>query len=74
MNVRADCNGCSGGYQTEGNTIAIGNMACTLAYCGDASLDSQYTQALSSASTFARNGDQLLLSYSEGTMRFLASP
>lgn len=74
LNVRADCNMCNGGYETEGNNIQVGNMACTLAYCGDASLDSQYTSALSSASTFARNGDELLLAYSGGTMRFLVSP
>jgi heat shock protein HslJ len=74
VNVQADCNRCNGPYEIEGNNIDVGLMACTLAFCGDASLDSQYTAALSGASSFVRSGDELLLSYSGGTMRFQLSP
>ena len=74
VNVRTDCNRCSGAYETEGNNIEIGLLACTVAFCGDASLDSQYTAAISGASSFVRNGNELLLSYSGGTMRFQVSP
>jgi heat shock protein HslJ len=46
LNGKADCNTFNGIYsQQNGFTIKLG--ASTMAYCGDASLDLQYTQLLS---------------------------
>jgi heat shock protein HslJ len=46
LNGKADCNTFNGVYsQQNGFTIKLG--ASTMAYCGDASLDLQYTQLLS---------------------------
>jgi heat shock protein HslJ len=71
LDARADCNGCFGSYETEGISISIGPMGCTLAFCPPPSFDSQYTRALGSVSAFVRQGDELLLTYAEGVMRFL---
>ncbi len=73
VNALADCNNCNSSYETTSGSITIGMLACTRAYCGDASLDAQYTAALSSASSFSRGGDVLLLTYNGGTMRFLTA-
>jgi heat shock protein HslJ len=75
VNVRADCNVCNGSYENKfGNSLVIGNLACTLAYCGPLSLDSRYTSALGSTSSFSRTGNELFLDYNGGTMNFLVNP
>ena len=71
--AQVDCNVCNGSYQTEGNSINFGLMACTLAACPPGSLDSQYQAALGSTSTFVRSGSELSLGYAGGTMRFTLS-
>jgi heat shock protein HslJ len=75
LNVKADCNLCNGSYEsTFGNNLEIGLLACTLAHCGPESLDFRYTSALGSTSSFRREGDELILDYSGGTMNFTVSP
>jgi len=71
--AQVDCNVCNGPYETEGNAINFGLMACTLAACSPGSLDSQYQAALGSTSTFVRSGSELSLGYAGGTMRFTIS-
>ena len=68
--AQVDCNVCNGPYETEGNSISIGVMACTLAACPPGSLDTQYQAALGSLSTFVRSGSELSIRYAGGTMRF----
>jgi heat shock protein HslJ len=68
--VRADCNTCSGGYETNGNAIAIGPLACTRAYCGEDSFFDAYVAGLTGASAFARRGETLELTSSGGSMTF----
>jgi heat shock protein HslJ len=70
VNLTVDCNRCRGSYEAEGNSLTLGLMACTLAYCGDDSLDSDYMAALGSVSNYARHGQELLIDYADGTMRF----
>lgn len=71
--AQVDCNVCNGSYETEGNSISFGLMACTLAACPPGSLDSQYQAALGSTSTFVRSGSELSLGYAGGTMRYSLS-
>ena len=71
--AQVDCNVCNGSYETEGNSINFGLMACTLAACPPGSLDSQYQAALGSTSTYVRSGSDLSLGYAGGTMRFIVS-
>jgi heat shock protein HslJ len=73
VQVRADCNHCSGGYETNGNAITIGPLACTRAYCGDDSFFDAYVAGLTSASAFARRGETLELTSSAGSMSFRVS-
>jgi len=71
LQLTVDCNRCNGSYEANGNNLTIEPlMACTLAYCGDDSLDSTYMAALGSISRYARQGQELLIDYADGTMRF----
>lgn len=70
VSIRADCNVCNGSFETEGNNLSIGLLACTRAFCGPLSFFDQYTAALSTVSSFVRRGDELELVYSGGTMKF----
>ena len=55
LNGKADCNTFNGVYsQQNGFTIKLG--ASTMAYCGDASLDLQYTQLLSNVAAGGPDG------------------
>ena len=73
VHSQVDCNRCNGSYETEGNSISLGLMACTLAACLPGSLDHQFQTALGSATSFVRTGEELSVRYAGGTMRFRAS-
>ena len=73
VHAEVDCNRCNGSYETEGNSITMGLMACTLAACPPGSLDHQFQTALGSATSFVRTGVELSVRYAGGTMRFRAS-
>ena len=52
---KADCNNISGTYSQEGGfTITLGPS--TMAYCGETSMDQQYTQLLSSVAAGGPDG------------------
>lgn len=70
VNVKADCNRCFGGYQTQGNAMTIGPLGCTLAACGPDSLFDEYIAALTTATAFSRQADGLEIDYSGGIMSF----
>ena len=71
--AKVDCNRCNGSYETEGNSITFGLMACTLAACLPGSLDQQFLAALGSVTSFVRTGAELSMRYAGGTMRFRVS-
>jgi heat shock protein HslJ len=73
LGVTADCNVCGGVYETNGDNISINVEFCTLAFCGEESLDQDYLAALAQTTSFARQGQNLSLEYNEGTMRFQVS-
>ena len=73
LGARADCNACNGSYELTGNAMDVGLMACTLAYCGDASHHDRYLRALGAAESFDITGDRLSIDYDGGRMRFLAN-
>ncbi len=69
FNARADCNQCSGGYTTEGNSISTGGaVGCTRAFCPPPSFFDEYAAALSSMSSFVRSGAQLRIQYAGGEL------
>jgi heat shock protein HslJ len=73
VNIRADCNRCSGTYEANGNQLTIGPLGCTRAFCGPGSFFDEYVAALQSASSFTRRGNELVITYTGGTMRFEVS-
>jgi heat shock protein HslJ len=73
INVQADCNLCNGGYEASGNNLSIGNLACTRAACPPDSLFDEYVAALSSATSYRRSGNQLLIDSGTGAMAFRVS-
>ncbi len=68
--VMADCNACSGTYSMNGSSIDIGVLACTRAFCGDASLDAEYLSVLDGATSIAVSDSELTLRGANGTARF----
>jgi len=74
VSIGADCNRCNGAYEANGSQLSIGPLGCTRAFCGPDSFFDEYVAALESASSFARRGNELAISYSGGTMRFEVSP
>ncbi len=68
-NIKADCNFCNGGYQAQGTRLQMGALACTKAFCPPPSFSDRYIAALSSATSFQRRGDELLVIFPEGRLR-----
>jgi heat shock protein HslJ len=70
-NVKADCNMASLTYTTNGNQLTIHAGPMTLAYCGTASLSSEFVNALEQATSYSLQGSTLTInSGSNGTMDF----
>jgi heat shock protein HslJ len=72
VSARADCNTCSGSYSLSGESISIGPLACTRAFCGEASLDTIFTQGLSDARTATLDEGLLQLRGPAVTLKFRA--
>jgi heat shock protein HslJ len=73
VEVRADCNRCSGPYQTGGASLTIDPLACTLAACPLPSLGPKFTDALTRVSSYIQTQGELILVYDDGTLRLLAA-
>jgi heat shock protein HslJ len=71
LGIQADCNRVLGEYVGENGILDITLGPSTLAACGPDSIDTEFTQALSSASLyFFQDGDLFIdLIYDSGTMR-----
>ena len=53
VSARVDCNRCAGRYQVDGPALTINPvLACTRAACALPSLESQFTEALTSVSSY----------------------
>ncbi len=73
LHVNADCNVCNGSYTATASTLAIDPLlACTRAACPPGSLADSYLAALTSARSWALEDAELLVTYDEGTLRFVA--
>ena len=69
--VKADCNLCSGPYTLSGDSLQIGALACTRAFCGAASSDTAFLDILTNARTHAVRGIELSIDSPKGVARFL---
>jgi heat shock protein HslJ len=71
LSLRADCNRGTGGYATNGNTLTVGPVAITKAYCAaTAPLDDEYVRLLGGENVVVADATTLVLSSSQGTLRF----
>jgi len=69
--ARIDCNRGSGSFTLSGETITIGAMAVTRAYCGKtAVVGDAFTSTLSGDHVVSRTATSLVLSSPRGTLRF----
>lgn len=68
----AGCNSYSGSFTYDNSTLAFGQMIRTLMACEEALMTQEdaYLAALSTASGYTVNGDQLQLSYDGGVLTF----
>ena len=73
VSARADCNNCNSTYSTNGASLTIGAMACTRAFCGEASFSDEYIAALDGATSWEGSRNELRLIYPGGTLSFLAA-
>jgi hypothetical protein len=70
------CNGYSGSYQVEGNSISFGAITSTKMACADSQMTEQegrYFQALETASEYELNGDQLRITSDDSVLIFEAA-
>jgi heat shock protein HslJ len=72
VSVRADCNTCNGVFSLTGQTLTAGpTLICTRAACPTMAFENTYTQLIAGDSTVSLNGNQLVLTSSRGTLRFM---
>jgi len=69
----SDCNSCGGSYTLSGSSLDLSALACTRAFCGDASLDAAYSQALSGTKTVSITGSQMTITGGGVTVQFKRS-
>ena len=71
LGVRADCNRCQGAYEASPGTLAMNPlMACTLAYCQSAPLDTLYVSLLLDSTSWTVEDACLELRSARGALRF----
>jgi heat shock protein HslJ len=72
VSARVDCNRCAGGFTAATDTLAIGAMACTRAYCtASAPYDSRFETLLAGAQRWEARGEALEIKSERGSLRFV---
>jgi heat shock protein HslJ len=75
VNVRADCNRGSGGYEVNGTQMKFGAIALTRMMCPQGSQDMEFLRSLAQVTGYTMARGELLLALADGaTMRFRAAP
>jgi heat shock protein HslJ len=69
LSVVADCNRCGSTYEAGSGTLGVATMACTLAYCATAPVDTQFSGLVGAAHNWALKSGELELRSAEGTVR-----
>ena len=70
VQARADCNRASASYTIANQTLSVGLLASTQAYCTSAPVDGQYLALLGGENVATVDGDTLQLTSRRGTLRF----
>lgn len=72
VQVQLDCNRGGGGYTVNGTELTFGALATTLMACPSDSQDSVFGQQLADTTSYALEGDTLILTLSDGGTMTLA--
>ena len=70
IDVKADCNTCTGPATLSGSTLTVSALACTRAACASAPLDTRFTSVLDGALTVRINNRLLQLNSAQNELRF----
>lgn len=70
ISAKADCNTCGGTATLSGATLTVGTLACTLAACPSAPLDTRFAGLLGGSLTVRVNTRLLQLNSDVGELRF----
>ena len=74
FSAKADCNQVGGTYKTSGSDgLTITPTISTMAYCGDASLDTLYVHALGDTTNYKIANGQLTLTQKNGSLTFTST-
>jgi heat shock protein HslJ len=65
----ADCNRCGAGYAAGPDTLAVGLMVCTQAFCQSAPIDTQFADLVQRAIAWRVESGRLELSSTGGVLR-----
>lgn len=68
--AQVDCNRCTASYQVSGDTLSIGPLACTRAFCGPDSLHDRYIRILQEVSSHGVRDGTLTLRSAGGVLRY----
>ena len=67
---RADCNTCIGSYELTDQSLRVGALACTRAFCGRDSLDAEFLSILETATTYSLSNGVLTLRGATSALTF----
>ena len=70
VSVRADCNVCGGGFERTGSMLELGLMACTKAFCGVNSPDTQFLNTLGQSTTVSLVDGNLTIASQDTVLTF----
>ena len=74
LSLKLDCNMGGGTYQLDGTGLTIELGMTTLAFCGEESLDTQFTSLLAQVDGYALEEGSLILRYGAGAGRMVFNP
>jgi heat shock protein HslJ len=70
LQLKADCNTCTGTTTLSGATLTVTPLACTRAACGSAPVDTRFTNLVGGTQTVRLNNRLLQLNSDRGELRF----
>ncbi len=69
VDLVADCNRCTAAFTATEATLKVNLMACTVAYCTTAPLDTKFAGLVGASTGWSVSGERLSLVSSSGTLR-----
>jgi len=70
LEIQADCNGCGGTYDLDGDDLLVSPVACTRVFCPSAPFDTEFVRLAEAATKVQRADGGLVLRSPAGVLRF----